>query len=60
VRRYSIDLCNRIADGVKKTLGMSDLKVEYVPVTAENRIDKLESGAIDIECGSTTRTLGRQ
>jgi len=57
---YSIDLCNRIADAVKAKLGMSDLKVQYVPVTAENRIDKLESGAIDIECGSTTRTLGRQ
>ena len=57
---YSIDLCNRIADAVKTKLGMSDLKVQYVPVTAENRIDKLESGAIDIECGSTTRTLGRQ
>ena len=57
---YSIDLCNRIADAVKAALKMNDLKVQYVPVTAENRIDKLESGAIDIECGSTTRTLGRQ
>jgi glutamate/aspartate transport system substrate-binding protein len=57
---YSIDLCNRIGDAVKAALGVNDLKVQYVPVTAENRIDKLESGAIDIECGSTTRTLGRQ
>lgn len=57
---YSIDLCNRIADAVKKALGMPELKVDYAPVTAQNRIDKLESGAIDIECGSTTRTLGRQ
>jgi glutamate/aspartate transport system substrate-binding protein len=59
-RGYSIDLCNRIADAVKSALGISDLKVQYVPVNAENRIDKLKSGAIDIECGSTTRTLSRQ
>lgn len=57
---YSIDLCNRIADSVKSVLGMSQLQVRYVPVTAENRIDELESGEIDIECGSTTRTLSRQ
>ena len=57
---YSIDLCNRIADDVKAALGMPGLKVDYAPVTADNRIDKLEAGAIDIECGSTTRTLSRQ
>jgi glutamate/aspartate transport system substrate-binding protein len=57
---YSIDLCNRIADSVKSVLGLGELQVRYVPVTAENRIDKLESGEIDIECGSTTRTLSRQ
>jgi glutamate/aspartate transport system substrate-binding protein len=57
---YSIDLCNRIADDVKTALGMPGLKVDYAPVTADNRIDKLEAGAIDIECGSTTRTLSRQ
>lgn len=57
---YSIDLCNRIAEGVKAALQKPNLAVRYVPVTAENRIAKLESGAIDIECGSTTRTISRQ
>lgn len=31
-----------------------------MPVTAENRVAKLRSGAIDIECGITTRTMSRQ
>jgi len=57
---YSIDICNRIANSVKQVLNLSELQVKYVPVTAENRIEKLESGEIDIECGSTTRTLSRQ
>jgi glutamate/aspartate transport system substrate-binding protein len=57
---YSIDLCNRIADSVKLALDMPKLDIRYVPVTADNRIDKLEAGDIDIECGTTTRTLSRQ
>lgn len=57
---YSIDLCKRIADTVKTSLNLPKLQIQYVPVTAENRISKLESGAIDIECGTTTRTLSRQ
>ena len=57
---YSIDLCDRIADAVKTTLNLPKLQVRYVAVTAANRIGKLRSGAIDIECGTTTRTISRQ
>jgi glutamate/aspartate transport system substrate-binding protein len=59
-RGYSIDLCKRIAEGVKSSLGLKQLQIRYVPVTAKNRIDKLTAGDIDIECGSTTRTISRQ
>src|SRR5262249_37176916 len=57
---YSIDLCNRIAQDVKSKLSRPDLAIKYVPVTADNRIERLVAGDIDIECGSTTRTLSRQ
>ena len=57
---YSIDLCNRIADAVKAQLNLPKLQIRYAPVTAENRIAKLRAGAIDIECGTTTRTISRQ
>ena len=57
---YSIDLCDRIAGAVKDQLNLPKLQVRYTPVTAENRISKLRSGAIDIECGTTTRTISRQ
>jgi glutamate/aspartate transport system substrate-binding protein len=57
---YSIDLCLRIVAAVKQATGLDKLSVAYVPVTPENRIEKLEAGEIDIECGSTTRTLSRQ
>ena len=57
---YSIDLCLRIADAVKETLGLGDLEVNYVLVNPETRIPLVKDGTIDIECGSTTNTLTRQ
>ena len=56
---YSVELCNRIAAAVKKKLGRSDIKVNYVPVTAESRFGAIQSGKIDILCGATTKTLSR-
>ena len=57
---YSVDLCLRIAEAVKAKLGRPDLTVEYVPVSAENRFDKVADGTIDLECGNTTHTLSGQ
>ena len=56
---YSVELCNRIAAAVKKKLGRSDIRVNYVPVTAESRFGAIQSGKIDILCGATTKTLSR-
>jgi len=57
---FSIDLCLRVVAAVKQATGLDKLAIAYVPVTAENRLEKLETGDIDIECGSTSRTLARQ
>ena len=55
---YSIDICRDIVAEVKKTLG-TDIKEEYVAVTAEERFNALRNKKIDILCGSTTKTLPR-
>jgi glutamate/aspartate transport system substrate-binding protein len=55
---YSIDICKCIADAVEKKIG-ADVKVQYVPVTAEGRFKALADNKIDILCGSTTKTLSR-
>lgn len=57
---YSVDICRRIATATQVALGLASLKTEYVPVSAENRIQMLLDGKIDIECASSTRTLERQ
>ncbi|WP_195764022.1 amino acid ABC transporter substrate-binding protein [Pseudoduganella rivuli] len=56
---YTLDLCARIIDSVRKELAMPDLAVAYVEVKSSDRIQKLTDGEIDIECGSTTNTRER-
>lgn len=56
---YSIDLCTQIASAIQKQLGIS-LKLNWVPVTTANRLEMVESGKVDIECGTSTTTLARQ
>jgi ABC-type amino acid transport substrate-binding protein len=56
---YSIDLCKQIANKIQQQLG-TNLKLNWVPVTTENRLEMVASGKVDIECGTTTATLSRQ
>jgi glutamate/aspartate transport system substrate-binding protein len=55
---YSIDLGKCIVTQVENKIG-ANVKVEYVPVTAEGRFKALSDNKIDILCGSTTKTLSR-
>ena len=56
---FGFEICERIADNVKKATGRADLKKQYQAVTSANRIPLLTNGTIDIECGSTTNNSER-
>jgi len=56
---YSVELCTRIAEGLGRQLG-KPLKVEWKLLTLANRFEVLSKGQVDMECGTTTWTLGRQ
>lgn len=56
---YSIELCRRAVDRLRKELKMPNLKAQYVTVSDPGRIPRLTFGTIDIECGSTTNTKAR-
>jgi glutamate/aspartate transport system substrate-binding protein len=56
---YSIDLCTHIASKIQQQLGIN-LKLNWVPVTTENRLEMVASGKVDIECGTSTASLSRQ
>jgi glutamate/aspartate transport system substrate-binding protein len=57
---YSIDLCGAIVEEIGRTLDRDDLKVEFVKVTSEDRLDAVVDNRIDLECGSTTNNLERR
>jgi glutamate/aspartate transport system substrate-binding protein len=57
---YAMDLCNKIADAVKKELKVDKLDVKLNPVTSATRIPLIANGTVDLECGSTTNNLERQ
>lgn len=57
---YAIDICRQLAAVVGKSLGLKSTPIEYVPVTSANRIPLVESGAVDLECGSTTNNAERR
>jgi glutamate/aspartate transport system substrate-binding protein len=57
---YSIDLCREIVEEVSTELDGMEIKIAFTPVTPANRLQKVASGAVDIECGSTTGNLQRR
>ena len=56
---YSLDICEVVVDEIAREVGKA-LTVEFRPVTPENRIELVRSGAIDLECGSTTNSADRR
>nr|WP_294526096.1 amino acid ABC transporter substrate-binding protein [uncultured Rhodopila sp.] len=56
---YAVDLCKALTEDVAAALNHQPIGLVYKTVTAEDRIDKVASGDVDIECGSTTRNKQR-
>ena len=56
---YALDICEVVVEEVAQHLRRS-ISVEYVPVTPANRFEKVTSGAVDLECGSTTASAERR
>jgi ABC-type amino acid transport substrate-binding protein len=57
---YSIDLGRAIVDAISNELNGQTLKIKFVPVTSESRIEAVKKGEVDLECGSTTNNTERQ
>jgi ABC-type amino acid transport substrate-binding protein len=57
---YSVDLCARVVARVGKELGLPNLQVKWVKVTAANRLQSIVGGMTDLDCGTTTVSLSRQ
>ena len=56
---YTVDICMRIVEEVKKEIDAPNLQVKFVPVTPQTRIPLTANGTVNLECGSTTYNLTR-
>ena len=56
---YSLELCEAIVEEIGVEVDDANLKVEYVKVTSDDRIDAVLQNKIDLECGSTTANSER-
>lgn len=57
---YSVALCQAVATDIASQLGLSELAVDYVPVSTEDRFSAIQEGRIDLLCGASTATLARR
>jgi ABC-type amino acid transport substrate-binding protein len=55
---YTIELCKLIVKALERELKVP-LAIAWVPVTTHDRFTAVASGKADMECGSSTVTLGR-
>ncbi|MFD3190474.1 amino acid ABC transporter substrate-binding protein [Sedimentitalea sp. HM32M-2] len=57
---YSPLICVHVAQAIANRFKMENLQVNFVPVDASDRFDKVASGEIDLLCGAATITLTRR
>ncbi len=56
---YSIDLCQRVLAHLGRTVGVPDLKVNWLVGTAAERVAMVASGKADLDCANTTASASR-
>lgn len=57
---YTIDLCLAVVEQIVETVGVRAVRIEYLPVTPSDRIERVVRGDIDLECGATSITAQRR
>lgn len=56
---YHVEVCRLILADIKDKLGLNTLRINYQPVTSQNRVPLVQNGTVDIECGTTTNNSAR-
>ena len=56
---FSLDLCQLVTKSIGQQFGVPDINIEWIPVTVQTRFSAISNGQADVECGSSTITLGR-
>ena len=56
---YSLELCEAVVEEIGVEVDDPNLRIDYVKVTSDDRIDAVLANKIDLECGSTTANAER-
>lgn len=56
---FHTEMAENIAKDLEKVVG-KPIKINYQPITSQNRIPLITNGSVDFECGSTTNNVARQ
>lgn len=56
---YSLELCEAVVEEIGVEVDDPNLRIAYVKVTSDDRIDAVLQNKIDLECGSTTANAER-
>jgi glutamate/aspartate transport system substrate-binding protein len=56
---YSLELCEAVVDEIGIEVDDPNLRIDYVKVTSDDRIQAVLQKKIDLECGSTTANAER-
>jgi ABC-type amino acid transport substrate-binding protein len=57
---FSVELCRKIAIGIRDHLKLTKIEEKWIPLTAVERLNAVKDGKVDIECGNTTNTAERR
>src|SRR5260370_42343145 len=53
---FMVELCRSVSKDLAAQLNLGDLNIEYVPVTAANRFEKIEAATAGLPCQPTPVT----
>ncbi|MGD2112033.1 MAG: amino acid ABC transporter substrate-binding protein [Gammaproteobacteria bacterium] len=57
---YSIDLCKEVVDSIAGQLGVEAIEINWREASTPEGLRLVADGVVDMDCGITTITLGRQ
>ncbi|NMV40744.1 amino acid ABC transporter substrate-binding protein [Ralstonia insidiosa] len=57
---YAVDLCLRVAEAAQRRLNLPELKVRWLPLTAQSRVPAVVNGLVAIDCAPNTITAERK
>ena len=57
---YTMDLCTKVGEAIRKHLGLKSLATEYLKVSEFNQVSAIEQDKADLECGVTANNAERR